>query len=92
MSALPLYVLRLASEVNWEEEKDCFKTFCRETAMFYSEMKENGAIEQDWKWTTQFIIYPAIKESLLPPKKFLENAAVLQIADLPSLYKVFERC
>lgn len=92
MSALPLYILRLASEVNWEKEKDCFKTFCRETAMFYSEMKENSVPKQDWKWTTEHVIYPAIKDCFLPPKKFLENAAVLQIADLPSLYKVFERC
>lgn len=92
MTALPLYVLRLASEVDWEQEKECFKTFCRETAMFYSQMKESGVTKQDWKWTTEHVIYPAVKESFLPSKKFLENAAVLQIADLPSLYKVFERC
>lgn len=92
-TALPLYVLRLASEVNWGEEKDCFKTFCRETAMFYSEIKENDSVtEYNWKWTIQHVIYPAVKECFLPPRKFLENAAVLQIADLPSLYKVFERC
>lgn len=93
MSALPLYVLRLASEVHWEEEKKCFKTFSKETAIFYSQMKENnGVTKQDWKWTTEHVIYPTIKESFLPPKKFLDNAAVLEIADLPSLYKVFERC
>lgn len=92
MSGLPLYVLRLASEVDWEHEKECFKTFCKETAMFYAQIKEQGATEQDWKWTTEHVIYPAVKDCFLPPKKFLENAAVLQIADLPNLYKVFERC
>lgn len=92
MSALPLYILRLACEVNWEQEKECFKSFCRETAMFYSQMKENGVAQQDWKWLTEHVIYSTAKECFLPPKKFLENAAVLQIADLPSLYKVFERC
>lgn len=92
MSALPLYVLRLASEVDWEEEKKCFKSFAKETGMFYAQMKEKGVTEQDWKWTTEHVVYPAVKDCFLPPKKFLENGAVLQVADLPSLYKVFERC
>lgn len=92
MSALPLYTLRLASEVDWEQEKNCFKTICRETAMFYSQMKDGGVTEQNWKWTTEHVIYPTVKDCFLPPKKFLNNAAVLQLASLPNLYKVFERC
>lgn len=35
MDGLPLYLLRLASEVNWFNEKECFLNFCRETARFY---------------------------------------------------------
>lgn len=92
ISGLPMYVLRLASEVNWTVEKECFKSFARETAVFYSTIKDSGAEENKWKWTTEHVIYPAVKECFLPPKKFLENTALLQIADLPSLYKVFERC
>lgn len=84
-----MYVLRLATEVNWENEKECFQSFCKETALFYSQMTEES---KDWKWTTQHVLYPAVKEYFLPPKTFVENAAVLQITDLPSLYKVFERC
>lgn len=83
-----MYALRLATEVNWENEKECFQSFCRETALYYSQMTDTG----NWKWTTEHVLYPAVKECLLPPKKFIENGAVLQLADLPSLYKVFERC
>lgn len=35
LDGLPLYLLRLASEVNWSIEKECFLNICRETARFY---------------------------------------------------------
>jgi len=35
LDGLPLYLLRLASEVDWSSEKQCFLSFCRETARFY---------------------------------------------------------
>lgn len=90
---MPLYLIRVATEVNWEEEKACFDSFARETAMFYSnvssETDENG---KSWKWITEFVLYPAIKQYFIPSKQFTQNAAILEIANLPNLYKVFERC
>lgn len=91
ISGLPLYILRLATEVNWETEKECFRTFARETATYYSQIDETNE-NNNWKWTVEHVVYPAIKDYFLPPKNFTENTAVLQVADLPSLYKVFERC
>lgn len=90
ISGLPMYILRLATEVNWETEKECFRGFARETALFYSQIVDDD--EDKWKWTTEHVLYPAVKDCFLPSRKFIENAAVLQIADLPNLYKVFERC
>ncbi len=29
LAALPMFVLRLATEVTWHEEEACFRTFCR---------------------------------------------------------------
>lgn len=88
-----MYVLRIVTEVNWETEKECFESFARETAEFYSKIpadaKQN---EKDWEWITEHVVYPAIKDYFIPPKSFLENAAILEIANLPNLYKVFERC
>ena len=31
-----VYVMRLATEVNWTDEEECFRTFCEETAKFYA--------------------------------------------------------
>ena len=36
LSALPIFIMRLITEVNWDEEEACFHTFCRETARFYA--------------------------------------------------------
>lgn len=35
LDGLPLYLLRLASEVDWSSEKECFHNLCHETARFY---------------------------------------------------------
>lgn len=45
-----------------------------------------------WHWTLEHVLYPAVKKYLLPTKQLFEKRAVLQIASLPELYKVFERC
>ncbi|XP_076651260.1 DNA mismatch repair ATPase Mlh1 [Halictus rubicundus] len=90
-AGLPLYILRLATEVEWSGEQACFKSFCRETAMYYSQMNPMHNAH-DWKYITEHVLYSAIKESLLPPKHFAHDSTILQIANLPDLYKVFERC
>lgn len=90
VSELPMYILRLATEVNWENERECFETFAKETANYYAKLYEDDG--NNWKWMIEHVFYSAIKGYFIPPKRFTENAAVLQVADLPNLYKVFERC
>lgn len=36
LDGLPMLILRLTTEVDWESEIDCFRTLCREFAKFYS--------------------------------------------------------
>ncbi|KAL1121982.1 hypothetical protein AAG570_003390, partial [Ranatra chinensis] len=96
ISWLPLYVLRLACDVDWDSEQACFQGVCRETARFYSYISSvNTKVYpegRDWQWVVEHIVYPSIKATLLPPKRFAGDETILKIVNLPDLYKVFERC
>lgn len=35
IEGLPIYILRLATEVDWDNEKECLAGICKETARFY---------------------------------------------------------
>ncbi|XP_073977538.1 DNA mismatch repair ATPase Mlh1 [Rhodnius prolixus] len=93
MSRLPHYLLRLACDVNWKEEQPCFEGICRETASFYSfgNLFDDNS-EREWKWVAEYVIFPAIKKYMFPKKTFADDETILQLANLPDLYKVFERC
>ncbi|NXV08463.1 MLH1 protein, partial [Cettia cetti] len=107
LEGLPMFILRLATEVNWDEEKECFESLSKELSMFYSIRKQyiieesnptNSQNEDSesgsttWKWTVEHVLYKAFRTHLLPPKHFAEDGNILQLANLPDLYKVFERC
>ncbi|XP_048384844.1 DNA mismatch repair protein Mlh1 isoform X2 [Stegostoma tigrinum] len=110
LEGLPMFILRLATEVNWDEEKECFEKLSKECGMFYSIRKEyiletephvspnlgqqNQEFGNDkpWKWTVEHAVSKAFRTLLLPPKHFAEDGSILQLANLPDLYKVFERC
>ncbi|KAG8572411.1 hypothetical protein GDO81_012037 [Engystomops pustulosus] len=40
LEGLPMFILRLATEVNWDDEKECFDSFSKECSMFYSIRKK----------------------------------------------------
>ena len=114
--ALPLFLLRLASKVNWTEESPCFRGVCRELASFCSELPWGGncdvrrddseeerearsgkvqvlsPIDDDAKSHVRHVLFPAFGHLLVPPKEFADDGTVTRLADLHSLYKVFERC
>uniref|UniRef100_A0A3Q3FBK1 MutL homolog 1, colon cancer, nonpolyposis type 2 (E. coli) n=1 Tax=Labrus bergylta TaxID=56723 RepID=A0A3Q3FBK1_9LABR len=102
MEGLPMFILRLATEVNWDDEKECFRDFCKECSSFYSIRKPSEeefwlCVFQDsegnsWRWKVEHVIFKAVRSLFSPPKSFSEDGSVLQIANLPDLYKVFERC
>ncbi|KAM6339156.1 DNA mismatch repair protein Mlh1 isoform 2-T2 [Podargus strigoides] len=94
-------------EVNWDDEKECFESLSKELAMFYSIRKQYIIDEANltdtqseasdsgstpWKWTVEHVLYKAFRTHLLPPKHFTQDGNILQLANLPDLYKVFERC
>ena len=84
--------------MNWESEKECFKTFLRELAYFYvpeplipDASETDKEHERAVRWQIQHLLFPAMAKYLQPPKSLLDRD-VVQVALLPELYKVFERC
>jgi DNA mismatch repair protein MLH1 len=47
--------------------------------------------EKSASWQTEHILLQALRKFLVAPKSLLEND-VVQVANLPDLYRVFERC
>ena len=99
---LPLFLIRLGTQVNWESEQECFETFLRELAYFYRPERmfardeamppaEAKAIEKAERWQVEHVLFPCFRRYLAAPQKLLEQD-IVQVADLPDLYKVFERC
>ncbi|XP_018791900.1 PREDICTED: DNA mismatch repair protein Mlh1 [Bactrocera latifrons] len=89
---LPMYILRLATEVDWESEVECFETFCRETAKFYAltSVLEIESLPQRHNWLIEHVLYPSFKRYLLPPNHLKQQ--LYELTNLSQLYKVFERC
>ncbi|PFH48093.1 hypothetical protein AMATHDRAFT_6132 [Amanita thiersii Skay4041] len=94
---LPNFLMRLGPQVDWTSEAECFDTFFCELAHFYTPgpsltpEEDHQAQEKAEKWQIEHIVFPALRRYLAAPKSLLDNH-VVQIASLPDLYKVFERC
>ncbi|XP_030554333.1 DNA mismatch repair protein Mlh1 [Drosophila novamexicana] len=88
---LPIYLLRLATEVDWEQEAQCFETFCRETARYYAQLdwQDDGDMRSQ-HWYMEHVLFPSFKKFLLPPARLKQH--LYELTSLPTLYKVFERC
>lgn len=96
------------SKVDWTSESECFDMLLRELAYFYIPVPsliplpaadEDRGEDRDQRQEQlkaerrqiQRILFPAMRRYLLAPKSLLDRV-VLQVADLPELHKVFERC
>ncbi|KAI0694214.1 DNA binding protein [Cytidiella melzeri] len=107
LDKLPLFLMRLGPQVNWKSEIDCFETFLRELAYFYvpeplfhekrpesstnEDSDPENAAENAVRWQIQHLLFPAMAKYMAPPRTLLDRD-VVQVANLPDLYRVFERC
>jgi len=102
---LPIFILRLATEIDYEEEEACFKTIAKELARFYAvsidedsqfdtlqheTAESDKPLKESWMKVIESVVYPALKSKVWPSKSCIKN--FVNVANLPDLYKVFERC
>lgn len=98
-------LLRLGIEANWTSEKDCFASIMRELAFFTSPEplpslvpEDTGKLEEEEKAKQddqvsqlKHVVFPAMRY-LQPPQSMIDSKAIVHVASLENLYKVFERC
>ncbi|SCU96990.1 LAFA_0G09186g1_1 [Lachancea sp. 'fantastica'] len=107
LSKLPYFLYRLGTKIDWSEEMLCLKGILIQIALLYvpeiiervnlaDDTVENDArvayvTKLDLMTTTlEQTIFPCIKKRLLVPNHLKKS--VVEVANLPGLYKVFERC
>jgi DNA mismatch repair protein MLH1 len=91
----------LTFQVDWTSEKPCFESFLQELAFFYSprplgepgdSLDQRTAEERDHeRWQLEHVLFPSFRKYTVWPRKFADQE-VRQIANLPDLFKIFERC
>jgi len=97
LDRLPGFLMRLGPQVDWTRELECFDSFLRELALLYVPVPVGDQKEEDKErsasqaWQLQHVLFPAFRRHLVPSKALLDGD-VVQVADLPDLYKIFERC
>lgn len=106
LAKLPRFLLRLGPQVDWTDEKACFRSFLRELAAFYvpeqlptgDSTDEDGGLSpetrvrrQHVRWAVEHIFFPAFKARLIATEDLAAHG-VLEVASLKGLYRVFERC
>lgn len=148
LEGLPIFLLRLATEVDWQQERACLAGIAAELGRFYSRVSPSGGkrtnhtdkqandsagnnsddsnhvttdgtildsnkgespadndqvasapldsakspLTPEERWQIEHVLMATCKQQLLPPSSMADDGSFLQVADLPELYKIFERC
>ncbi|CEP61494.1 mismatch repair ATPase MLH1 LALA0_S03e04104g [Lachancea lanzarotensis] len=107
LSKIPYFLYRLGSKIDWSDEMACLKGILVQIALLYvpeiiervdladetvdSDARAAYITKLDLMTTTlERTIFPCIKKRLLVPNHLKKS--VIEVANLPGLYKVFERC
>jgi DNA mismatch repair protein MLH1 len=94
-TALPLFLYRLGTEVNWDYEFDSVCGIVSELAMLYAVLPEDARDAEQHerlKRELKTVVMPIMKtDAFLPPARLLHDATLQRIASVPEMYSVFER-
>lgn len=96
LSKLALFIYRLGTKVNYDNEKACFADVLRQLALLYipekiaADEKQKIIEKEAISDLLEFVLFPAIRKSFLALMNLASS--IVQVADLPGLYRVFERC
>lgn len=102
ISKLPYFIYRLGTNINYENEMECLEGILREIALLYIpeaipvdevdvEQRELNTVKRnELNHELENHIFPLLRQKFIATGKTVED--VMEIADLPGLYKVFERC
>ncbi|KAI5965564.1 mlh1 [Candida pseudojiufengensis] len=96
---LPFFIYRLGTKINYKNEKQCLNGILRQIALFYlpEPFNEDDMLPHEFETKRselenqlENLLFPELKKQFLATKILQRD--LIQIADLPGLYKVFERC
>jgi DNA mismatch repair protein MLH1 len=95
---LPLFLLRLAVEVDWTDEIACFQSVAVELSNYHAYIHLPSSkvtlAEESSSYSSlemiENVLLPSLKNHLIPNENAIN--AFTQIASLEQLYKIFERC
>ncbi|KAJ3350508.1 DNA mismatch repair protein [Allomyces javanicus] len=88
-SNIPLFLLRLGTEVDWDEELPCMQGVLAEIGLLYAPVSIDTP-DGISSHTLQHVLFPALRS--LRASREGAGATVVRVANLHELYKVFERC
>lgn len=107
LDKLPHFLLCLGTRVDWQREKQCFETILQELAYFYSphagheseeedgneaQLDQEGAEGKHRRWQLEHVLWPSMRRYTGWRKDSLTNGDLKQVANLPDLFRIFERC
>ncbi|KAJ2870539.1 DNA mismatch repair protein [Coemansia aciculifera] len=94
---LPLFLFNAAFSVNWDDEQQFFKSFANVLATFYTLEpplpSDPQSATDEYQLIVEHRIMPSLKgSSFWASNNLLTENALVQLVDLPDLYRIFERC
>ena len=85
LAALPEFLASLCGDTDWASEKGCFADVARHLGAFYAKGLGERELQQ--------AVMPALRSAAFcPPRAWAADGSVMEVAQLESLYRVFERC